>query len=273
MSFEGESNKWVFYPHQRPAGRNSKSNASVVQYSRIILKLIQDVVLFTLHHQLYFGPTALEVPVRWCDFGPPRSPFLLKRVHSASAPELFVSSMMEPSIPSHKSRNPTKSALKRPTSAVYLLGSSLDSTLESSPSPSPRPSGPPSAVPIDICYACSPLATPLNRCPHHLHAQKYLATQMRNIQIFTQSCAPSRRQRASREFPTLPPPSEWDEVSLTIDSDSDDDHLSAPITRKVRFVVSAPPPLLLSPELPSRCWDEESTWSEFMVCFLPNSFL
>ncbi|KAJ7745083.1 hypothetical protein B0H16DRAFT_1462917 [Mycena metata] len=187
----------------------------------------------------------------------------LGRLRSASAPEPFVSSMAEPSIPSHKFRSPKKSILKRPTSPVY--SSSSDSP--------PVPSAQPSPVQVDLWSACSPLTsddtdknteslfTPSPRL------KSSLMTRVRNIQIFAPSAPPPppRRRRPSRAFPNLPPPPEWDEVSLTFDSDSDDDdQLSAPIARNVRFVVAAPPPPPPSPELPSRCWDEEPTWSEFM---------
>ncbi|KAJ7713382.1 hypothetical protein B0H16DRAFT_1810487 [Mycena metata] len=207
----------------------------------------------------------------------------LGRLRSASAPEPFVSSMAEPSIPSHRVRSPKKSALKRPTSAVYSSeSSSSDSTPDSSLSSSPVPSPRPSPVQVDLWSTCSPLAshdadknesvfTPSPR------AKSSLMTRIRNIQIFAPSPPPHpRRCRASREFATLPPPPEWDEVSLTFDSDSDDDHLaagakvkddqlSAPMTRRVRFVVAAPPPPPPTPEIRSRCWDEEPTCSEFMA--------
>ncbi|KAJ7739173.1 hypothetical protein B0H16DRAFT_1729562 [Mycena metata] len=195
-----------------------------------------------------------------------------RRFRSASAPEPFVSSMEQPSIPSHKFRSPEKSALKRPTSAVHSCESSSS---DSTPDSSPVPSAPSSPVHVDLWAACSPLASEDNAKNVELvsipplRTKRSLLTRVINMQIFMPSSPPPpRRRRASREFPNLPPPPEWDEVSLTIDSDSDDDQLSAPITRKVRFVVSAPLPPPPSPELPSRCWDEEPTWSDFMLLFM-----
>ncbi|KAJ7739379.1 hypothetical protein B0H16DRAFT_1758949 [Mycena metata] len=208
----------------------------------------------------------------------------LGRLRSASAPEPFVSSMAEPSIPSHKFRSPKKSILKRPTSPVYSYEfSSLDSTPDSTPSSSPVPSARTSPVQVDLWSACSPLTSADTDKNESVfapspRAKSSLMTLVRDIQIFPLSSPPPpprRRRRPSRALPNLPPPPEWDEISLTFDSDSDDDHLSeeskvkddqlsAPITRKVRFVVAAPPPPPPTPELPSRCWDEEPTWSEFM---------
>ncbi|KAJ7020052.1 hypothetical protein C8F04DRAFT_311672 [Mycena alexandri] len=191
--------------------------------------------------------------------------------------------MAEPSIPSHKFRSPKKSILKRPTSPVYSSESpSSDSTPDSSPSSSPVPSARTSPVQIDLWSACSPL-TPDDTDKNESvftpspPAKLSLITRVRNIQIFAPSSPPPppRRRRASRKFPNLPPPPEWDEVSLTFDSGSDDeqlseeskvkdDQLSAPITRRVQFVVAAPSPPPPTPDLSSRCWDEEPTWSEYM---------
>ncbi|KAJ7863322.1 hypothetical protein B0H14DRAFT_3444186 [Mycena olivaceomarginata] len=76
-------------------------------------------------------------------------------------------------------------------------------------------------------------------------------------------------KRASRIFPDLPPPADWDEVSVAVesesesdsDSDSDEDKSSPSMTgsRKVRFMVPAPPP---SPA-PEAEW-EEPAWCDFM---------
>ncbi|KAJ7816065.1 hypothetical protein B0H14DRAFT_3744324 [Mycena olivaceomarginata] len=74
-------------------------------------------------------------------------------------------------------------------------------------------------------------------------------------------------KRASRVFPDLPPPADWDEVSVAVDSESDSDYDSdeeesfLPMTgpRKVRFMVPAPPP---SPA-PEPEW-EEPAWCDFM---------
>ncbi|KAJ7756643.1 hypothetical protein B0H16DRAFT_1721703 [Mycena metata] len=203
-----------------------------------------------------------------------------KRLRSASAPEPFVSSMVQPSIPSHKFRSPEKSALKRPTSAVHTCESSSS---DSTPDSSPVPSHTSSPVEVDLWSACAPsLASEdqdkniesVSTSPPHI--KRSLVTRMMKIQIFAPSSPPApRRRRASREFPNLPPPPEWDEVSLTIDPNSDDDQLQlfAPITRKVRFMVPTPPHPPPSAELPTRCWDEEPTWSEFMVCLFPTPFL
>ncbi|KAJ7359964.1 hypothetical protein DFH08DRAFT_801720 [Mycena albidolilacea] len=74
-------------------------------------------------------------------------------------------------------------------------------------------------------------------------------------------------KRASRVFPDLPPPADWDEVSVAVesesdsDSDSDEEESFLPMTgpRKVRFMVPAPPP---SPA-PEPEW-EEPAWCDFM---------
>ncbi|KAJ7319243.1 hypothetical protein DFH08DRAFT_1034905 [Mycena albidolilacea] len=76
-------------------------------------------------------------------------------------------------------------------------------------------------------------------------------------------------KRASRVFPDLPPPSDWDEVSVAVesesesdsDSDSDEEKSFPSMTgsRKVRFMVPAPPP---SPA-PEPEW-EEPAWCDFM---------
>ncbi|KAJ7096920.1 hypothetical protein C8R44DRAFT_889513 [Mycena epipterygia] len=75
----------------------------------------------------------------------------------------------------------------------------------------------------------------------------------------------TRQRRTSRVFPDLPPPAEWDEVSLTIesddwDSDSEDSQVLPEADRKVRFMVPAPPPPAVEED-----WDEEPVWSDFMV--------
>ncbi|KAJ6559874.1 hypothetical protein B0H19DRAFT_1145983 [Mycena capillaripes] len=85
-----------------------------------------------------------------------------------------------------------------------------------------------------------------------------LLERVRSIYLFTHSHC---HKRTSRTFPDLPPPADWDEVSLTIESeDSDDDKICTPMARKVRFVVPAPPP----PPSPEPEW-EEPAWSDFMV--------
>ncbi|KAJ7034286.1 hypothetical protein C8F04DRAFT_1234349 [Mycena alexandri] len=199
------------------------------------------------------------------------------RFRSASAPPQFVAPVGRFTITANTPRCPKKSALKRPTSAAYSWDSSPSDSTDSSPSSSPVPPAPSGPVQVDLWAAClpltsdaknnEPLSSPLPR------TKSSLLNRVRRIQIFTPS-PPRRHRRVSREFPNLPPPPEWDEVSLTIESDSDDDQLSSPITRKVRFVVPAPPPPPPSPEpspaLSSRCWDEEPTWSEFMENNVPS---
>ncbi|KAJ7884212.1 hypothetical protein B0H14DRAFT_2564593 [Mycena olivaceomarginata] len=74
-------------------------------------------------------------------------------------------------------------------------------------------------------------------------------------------------KRASRVFPDLPPPADWDEVSVAVESDSDSDsdsaeeepfgQMTSPL--KVRFIVPAPP----SPPAPEPEW-EEPAWCDFM---------
>ncbi|KAJ7127690.1 hypothetical protein C8R44DRAFT_99178 [Mycena epipterygia] len=100
------------------------------------------------------------------------------------------------------------------------------------------------------CTISPPPAPKGNPCQKLLH----------RIHIF----ASSPSSPASRVFPDLPPPLEWDEVSLAIESDSsdsEDDQASEPpaAERKVRFMVPAPPP----PPVEEN-WDEEPAWSDFM---------
>ncbi|KAJ7136924.1 hypothetical protein C8R44DRAFT_728860 [Mycena epipterygia] len=81
----------------------------------------------------------------------------------------------------------------------------------------------------------------------------------RTIHIFHPS---SRQRHPSRVFPDLPPPPEWDEVSLSIESDEDDDNdaeVLPAMRQKVCFVVPAPP----LPTVEDH-WDKEPAWSDFM---------
>ncbi|KAJ6486592.1 hypothetical protein DFH09DRAFT_1339605 [Mycena vulgaris] len=96
-----------------------------------------------------------------------------------------------------------------------------------------------------------------NHCQLLLH-------QIRQIHLWSPSARP---RRTSRVFPDLIPPPEWDEVSLTIESDDDLEIFpAAGLERKVRFVVPASTPQVVEAD-----W-EEPAWSDFMVrlmlCFI-----
>ncbi|KAJ7676840.1 hypothetical protein DFH06DRAFT_1317450 [Mycena polygramma] len=81
------------------------------------------------------------------------------------------------------------------------------------------------------------------------------------------------RASAVRRNSNLPPPAEWDEVSVTfqseVDSDSDSEEAEAPTCpstpRTVRFRVPAPPAPEPEPEY------QEPAWSDFMfMSIFPN---
>ncbi|KAJ7246792.1 hypothetical protein B0H12DRAFT_753884 [Mycena haematopus] len=150
---------------------------------------------------------------------------------------------------------PRKSALKQPSRDIPIRRASCPCYLTSSSSNTldidESTSSDDEKYPVTPDDASPPASPTLKMSPYAL------LDRVRQIQIFTPS---PRRRRVSRVFPHLPPPPDWDEVSITVESDDSDDEVSfSPLTRKVRFVVPAsPPPPSPEPEL------EEPAWCDFM---------
>ncbi|KAJ6457105.1 hypothetical protein DFH09DRAFT_1297338 [Mycena vulgaris] len=107
----------------------------------------------------------------------------------------------------------------------------------------------------------SPRRTLSNAYSRAVHCARSLAT------------SSSRRRRAPRVFPSLPPPAEWAEVPLTVESDSESESesesdafssgliLGAHATRKVRFIVAP----VLARVTRVDYDDEEPAWCDFMT--------
>ncbi|KAJ6595524.1 hypothetical protein DFH09DRAFT_142195 [Mycena vulgaris] len=165
---------------------------------------------------------------------------------------------------------PPRSALKRP-----------------SPPPSPSCPHPPmavlcsSSIPCDVSLGRpplgpSPLASDESTLPRSTPSspRRTLSNAYSRAVHCARSLATSssRRRRAPRVFPSLPPPAEWAEVPLTVESDSESESesesdafssgliLGAHATRKVRFIVAP----VLARVTRVDYDDEEPAWCDFM---------
>ncbi|KAJ7919471.1 hypothetical protein B0H13DRAFT_1868565 [Mycena leptocephala] len=173
-----------------------------------------------------------------------------KRFRSASQPLPFERGPLPSALPRVVAQCPRKSALKkRPSRDMFPRRSSSDS--ESSDSSSSSPS-PPSTILIEFPSSgaseddekrsgvvfCNPSPTRARSfsskvSPHALFHR------VRNIRIFTP--APPDMPTL-RVFPSLAPPPDLDELSLTVESHPGEAEISPPTARKVRFVLPAPDP-------------------------------
>ncbi|KAJ6486588.1 hypothetical protein DFH09DRAFT_1457139 [Mycena vulgaris] len=189
------------------------------------------------------------------------------RKHS-SLPSTGVQAAVRPAAPPRRTSLCTRRPALKPRSSAPSPTPSEDSVSSclSSTAPSPAteakfkiPFAPLTLVEDDDELIDGAQSTPptvkSNHCQLLLH-------QIRQIHFWAPS---SRPRRTSRVFPDLMPPPEWDEVSLTIESDDDLEIFpAAGLERKVRFVVPAPPPQVVEAD-----W-EEPAWSDFMGIQMDN---
>ncbi|KAJ7508760.1 hypothetical protein B0H11DRAFT_1355853 [Mycena galericulata] len=191
------------------------------------------------------------------------SPFATRHTKSPSRSSTTANSATPSpaATPTSSRPRPRRSALKkRPSSQLYDSDSSPSSSSSSSPTSSPPGSE------LNITFAVlafTPEERLIDAAPIVKRRQNSLE-KIKGCLARTQPSSPPRRQR--RVFPMLPPPPDWDEVSLTFESSGDDtgDESDAvkvsPVTRqrRLRFVAPAPPPAPEEEEMP------EPTWADFM---------